>query len=149
MKLEEAYAVMQNSCGIDPGDTVKVLRSASSFKMGWRPFWNPEMDRMVGKNYKVTDIDKDKGVCLDSFWFPFFVLEKVSDPKKDITITISGPDSVEKSTLSDVLFNFFEDEEEIPVKFDSDRSRDMLFEDELDLTWFKIKNNIEVTIKEE
>jgi hypothetical protein len=146
MKLEEAYAVMQNSCGIDPGDTVKVLRSASNFEMGWRPFWNPEMDRMVGKNYKVTDIDKDKGVCLDSFWFPFFVLEKVADSKKDITVTLSGLGDVEKYLMTYVLRNFFKDDGVFLVKLDSSYM-DHISDEELYPKWRKFKKNLRITIR--
>ena len=86
MTLEEAYLTMQENCGIEVGDTVKVLRKAKSEEMGWSAIWTGSMSDLVGKTAKVTEFDKDRnGLSLnDDYWFPFFVLELVEKAPKII-----------------------------------------------------------------
>jgi hypothetical protein len=73
---------MQNNCGIKIGDKVKVLRKAKSFENGWACSWNEEMDEYVGRTGKVFDIaffGIDVEFYSSSWYFPFFVLEKVEE----------------------------------------------------------------------
>jgi len=95
MNVEEAYRVMQEASGIQVGDTVKVLRKAKDYEMGWYNIWSDFM--VVGQTHKVLGVCED-GVKLRSrddrpssqiYHYPFFVLEVV---KKAHTITIDGKD---------------------------------------------------------
>jgi len=93
MNVEEAYLVMQEASGIQVGDTVKVLRKAKDYEMGWNNRWSDFM--VVGQTLKVADISED-GIKLAGnfaniarYRYPFFVLEVV---KKAHTITIDGKD---------------------------------------------------------
>lgn len=84
MNLQEAYKVMQANCGIEVGDTVKVLRKAKSYEMGWEDSWALAMDETVGELYTVISYDEEyKEFRLDNhFQYPFFVLELVKKGKK-------------------------------------------------------------------
>lgn len=94
MSLEEAYITMQNACGIKVGDTVKVLRAAKDYEMGWKSCWSNYMNEIVGKTMKVIGMGYEPGngfVLNDKYEdaYPFFVLEKVSsgpDPKVVLTL---------------------------------------------------------------
>ena len=89
MKLEEAYKKMHENCGIKVGDTVKVLRRAEYHEMGWGTSWNVYMNNSIGNEYVVSDVSSQDFLldvskdCNVSYWFPFFVLEKVKDGKLD------------------------------------------------------------------
>lgn len=85
--LEKAYLEMQKGCGINVGDSVEVLREASSHELGWNNSWNHYMSDSIGKTLKVTNID-DFGIRLLNdkcnglgYEFPFFVLRKVAKSK--------------------------------------------------------------------
>lgn len=90
MDIKEAYKVMQANCGIEEGDTVKVLRKAKSREMGWRNIWSSSMSAYIGKEGIVRDLDDEYGIeisCKDGpsgFHLPFFVLEKVKSDAKPI-----------------------------------------------------------------
>lgn len=93
MNVREAYRVLQENCGIEVGDKVKVLRKAEEFEMGWDTCWRPSMDSMLGRIYIVTSIWGDSGLELDKgYCFPFFVLELVEKAPQFKTITIDGKD---------------------------------------------------------
>jgi len=78
MTIEDAYRTMQAASGIKVGDRVKVLRRAKSFEMGWSEVWNSDMDATIGKEYTVTEV-QPRTIGLSCGWFfPFFVLEKLS-----------------------------------------------------------------------
>lgn len=83
MKLQEAYLLLQENCGIKVGDTVRVLRKAEDYENGWDNEWNNnEMDEAVGKTTTVERIDRNGiGLKNDRFKYlkyPFFVLEKLA-----------------------------------------------------------------------
>jgi len=80
MDIKEAYLIMQKNCGIKVGDTVKVLRKAEQYEMGWDSTWVKEMDETIGKTFVVREINWF-GVSLNDlhFTFPVCVLKKV-DP---------------------------------------------------------------------
>jgi len=66
------------------GDKVLVTRMAKTHENGWDNGWVPEMNKLVGKISKVTEIGDDgRGIRLeDYFYYPEFVLEKVSNAKE-------------------------------------------------------------------
>jgi len=87
MELREAYLKMQEKCGIDEGDTVKVLRKAENYEMGWGAFWEETMNGAIGNTYKVIIKNGTTGIALDfkkcvNWNFPFFVLELVEKKKE-------------------------------------------------------------------
>ena len=92
MNIQEAYKVMQDNCGIEVGDYVKVLRKAQNHENGWKLSWKKRMDIFIGNTLEVLDKNDDWGFQLsasDGFYgyyhFPFFVLELVEKghkPKK-------------------------------------------------------------------
>lgn len=66
------------------GDYIKVLRKAEDHENGWGLFWIAEMDNCVGKTLRVDTIDSDEyGILLGRYRFPYFVLEKVEEPKSE------------------------------------------------------------------
>lgn len=66
-----------NEMGLKVGDTVKVVRTWP-FEIGWASGWTSAMDKYVGQEAKITDIDEDGDIHLDDdFYFPVFSLEKV------------------------------------------------------------------------
>lgn len=71
--------VHRNSIAI--GSTVKVIKACHSYDHGWQGLWVFEMNKFVGKSFKVIDIRDKWGVYLQmdrlSFWFPYFVLEPI------------------------------------------------------------------------
>jgi len=66
------------------GDKVLVTRMAKDHENGWNNSWAPEMNKLVGEISKVTEIgDGGRGIRLeDYFYYPEFVLEKVSNAKE-------------------------------------------------------------------
>ena len=82
MNLQEAYKIMQDNCGIEVGDTVKVLRRAENKENGWNNNWGDYMDDHIGKEYIVTELAVG-GIRLNNWCcFPFFVLELVKKAPK-------------------------------------------------------------------
>lgn len=85
MDMQEIYLEGQRNCGLEVGDSVKVLRQPKSREYGWR-------DVAPSKDYKgvigvITHITK-WGVCVDfkngdDYNYPYFVLEKVGDFKPE------------------------------------------------------------------
>lgn len=88
MDLKEAYLAMQEASGIKIGDTVRVLRKAGDWEMGWNNEWvDDDMDGYIGREWEVIGINGTRGVTLNKGWgFPFFVLEKVKDAPRFIGI---------------------------------------------------------------
>ena len=87
MDIEEAYVKMAKASGIQVGDTVKVLRRAQSYEMGWDNAWPVKMDMYVGKTGVVKKNKIHAGFAVqfpndEASWdFPFFVLEVVLKEK--------------------------------------------------------------------
>jgi hypothetical protein len=87
MTLQDAYLAMQKASGIKAGDTVRVLRKAADFELGWGQVWDsPKMDDYIGQECEVTSIDGRSGVIINGWCFPFFVLEKIASAPRFITI---------------------------------------------------------------
>ena len=56
MNIQEAYNVMQENCGINVGDKVRILRKAKSCEMGWGNTYGQKMDELVGQIREVKAI---------------------------------------------------------------------------------------------
>lgn len=72
------------------GDYVKVIRRAKDYEDGWDSCWTKGMDDFVGKVIPVLTIGEARGVLISlrcCEWigcdFPYFVLEKVEEPKPE------------------------------------------------------------------
>lgn len=68
------------------GDYVRVTRKAKSNEKEWSDSWSVYMDYYIGKTVRVDSIGKEYGtifLSLDNslYNFPYFVLEKVENPK--------------------------------------------------------------------
>ena len=61
------------------GDTVKVLRKAKDYELGWRNSWSDNMDKHVGGEYEVVNVDRHTGIRLvgGHFSYPIHILEIV------------------------------------------------------------------------
>lgn len=118
------YVVKQRNSGINPGDTVTVMRASETYEAGWKNTWNYVMDSFIGKTYTVLCIREVYGITLrdteegHAFDFPYFVLSKtinthsiVTISVKDISCVIEIPTEMltaikekEKVTITNVTF---------------------------------------------
>lgn len=72
------YLAFHNASGLRVGDSVKVVRKAEDYEMGWGDIWSGYMNDFVDRTYKITGDATWYGWELDSKWsFPTFVLQKV------------------------------------------------------------------------
>jgi hypothetical protein len=78
IEIEKAYRMMQDASGIEIGDSVRVLRAAESYEMGWIAKWHDEMNAYIGGVFRVTAVYPGGGFQLENTcFFPFFVLQIV------------------------------------------------------------------------
>lgn len=92
MNTQQAYTVLQKVCGINVGDTVRVLRKVNGDSMGWVNSWQDEMDELLNPESTavVVSIDDGHGIKLDNgYQYPFFVLEVVESAFKPITVYLN------------------------------------------------------------
>jgi len=79
MTSAEAYKCLQDHCGLQVGDRVKITRKATDGEMGWPIIWLDDIfDELIGQTFTITDFSA-YGFLLDNKcggYFPFFVLEK-------------------------------------------------------------------------
>lgn len=102
-ELQKAYATMQAACGIEKGDTAKVLREWDRGEMGFEGYYpHCAMPRVVGMVGEVKCIN-DGSISLSNFVddplgtyinVPFFCLELVEKAKPElpsgVTFTADG-----------------------------------------------------------
>ena len=108
--LKEAHRTMQQNCGINIGDIVRVVRKAKSHEMGWTAIWLEDMDKAVGKEGVVGNIYNSEdilGIAVLHYNFPFFALEKV-EPVKPVTTRDKVMALLEKSDLGCSVDNIIE-----------------------------------------
>lgn len=111
-EMQRVYLDAQKNCEIQPGDLVKVLRSAEDGECGWNNVWTHEMDAYVGKCVPVVSLHSS-GVCLYTgagLSVPYFVLHKVSYEEAQaasglkagdcVHLMMDAPDCVWKGWLS-------------------------------------------------
>ncbi len=102
----EKYIAGQKACGIEVGDTVRVVRKAKNREGSWFDSWVSSMDDTVGENMEVNKIHSGSGgLQLRNSHFsrnyPYFVLEIVK--KKDGSV----PDKKQESISTRVLVDKF------------------------------------------
>lgn len=85
--MKQVYLLAQENCGLKVGDWIKVTRKAEDYEGGWGDRWLCDMNVAIDKIGKVETIDK-LGVfvyfgkpIINTWHFPYFVLEKVENPK--------------------------------------------------------------------
>lgn len=79
LSATDNYIKSGNSCGIQAGDEVKVLRKVfEEHEGGWQDTWQPEMDQSIGNIYKVQRVDDGCIKLEDGCWYPYFVLKVIS-----------------------------------------------------------------------
>lgn len=90
LKREPSYIELANKWieenDLKVGDYVRVTRKAKSNEKEWSDSWSVYMDYYIGKTVCVDSIGKEYGtifLSLDNslYNFPYFVLEKVENPK--------------------------------------------------------------------
>lgn len=78
LATSDDYLAFHNASGLKVGDTVKVVRIAKDYEMGWGDIWSGYMNDFVDRTYKITGDATWCGWELDNKWtFPTFVLQKV------------------------------------------------------------------------
>lgn len=86
--LNDAYNLLQKESNLQIGDTVKVLRKAESYEMGWNADWSESMDQLVNQCGKIIEINCFIVVEFDDkkiYYLPFFILEKINN--QDINLS--------------------------------------------------------------
>lgn len=89
-----SYAEAQEASGLKVGDRVKVTRKAKQLENGWENNWDDPMSKNLDKIGIIKDIDSYRGIevlILDGenkgyykgYYYPYFILEKVSAPKPE------------------------------------------------------------------
>lgn len=78
-RLQAKWIIANN---LQPGDTLKVISFADNKAYGWFNYWDDEMDAYIGKEHKYRSNLGAAGILLEpgTYFFPFFVLEKVPKP---------------------------------------------------------------------
>lgn len=68
------------------GDKVKITRKAKNYENGWDTKWTVPMDKTIGESGIALAFDDEIGIQVETedegYWYPYFVLEKVEEPKK-------------------------------------------------------------------
>lgn len=100
ISVQEAYQVMQEHCGIEVGDTVKVLRAPKEkYELGSSALIDSTDEKFVGGTFPVSRINareiKLEGLGHTTWGFPFFCLELVEKAKLEIPNEVSfGKDGI-------------------------------------------------------
>jgi hypothetical protein len=127
MDINEAYKVMQDASGIEVGDTVRVVRIARDYEMGWGCFWATSMDDTIGLEGEVIGVTDESievvmGEC-DDWHYPFFVLEIVEkkavveeEKKRELPLEFKTFDRVLVRDCDDhkwlaTIYSHYDDEE--------------------------------------
>ncbi len=108
-ELEKACRTLSNACGIKKGDTVKVLRKAENYELGW-PCYISDSNyekKIVGHTFEVADLFVNDGIYIlvqgKKRLVPFFVLEKIKDGTPEIKLTIDGKEvTISEETLENI-----------------------------------------------
>jgi hypothetical protein len=102
-QMSNLYTKLQNQIDIKIGDYVKLTGNATDNQLGWGADWDSDLDGLwedeESAEAYVKDIDSSDGYEIvllsdtdgednfdscNSYWVPFFVLEKVDSPSKVI-----------------------------------------------------------------
>jgi len=82
MNFQESQRRWIKENNLREGDKVKILRSFKYNEMGYNNDCALTMKRMVGETCVVANVLQDGGICINGFYWPWFVLEKVEPAKK-------------------------------------------------------------------
>lgn len=78
LATSDDYLAFHNASGLKVGDSVRVVRKAEDYEMGWGDIWAGYMDDFVDRTYKITGDATWYGWELNNkCTFPTFVLQKV------------------------------------------------------------------------
>ncbi len=101
-KYVEAQKKFIKTTNLKVGDKVKIVRKSFDHELGWDNKWCSDMNDTIGKIGVVREIMLISGISIsilgDGCWnFPFFVLEKVEEPKytfkdKEVVLVRDGDD---------------------------------------------------------
>ena len=95
LNIKEAYNVMQGECGIDVGDTVRIMRKAECHELGWNTSWPSTMDSYVGKEFTVTENPpKGSGEMKD------ILKNKIEQVDADIVTLLANKAELQKAVKS-------------------------------------------------
>lgn len=150
--MEKSYKERQRECGLKVGDEVKILRKAEDDEDGWGNCWIPKMSRCVGGIGVVEDTHERSGIFVKmdeetSYWFPYFVLEKV-----EVNETPKHVDSVKQEEKKLTNYSVFTTNAEprdfflITVISKEENNESIIFTEENGGTWEFYKKHI-VAIK--
>ena len=111
---KERQAEWVKANNIKEGVKVKIFRKAESYEDGWIDIWLGDAD--VGKIGVINGIQPNNikvKTNTSSYWYPYFVLEKVEDEPEYIPYDLSKPEDRDalrdkwvKSTNPDVFHEF-------------------------------------------
>lgn len=89
----KAYLKMVEEFPFKVGDFVTVTEKANDYENFWEEEWVTEMDKFIGKNCKIVELDEyNKGVKLyfsesdREYRFPIYLIDAISIPKVKLTI---------------------------------------------------------------
>lgn len=112
-EVEQAYKVLQESSGIQVGDTVKILRTPKERELGFYWYVGVEKERMIGNTYTVDSVDP-YFIRVNGRGFNIFCVEIVEKavPKIEVDIKINGVTSklsdISEETLRNIWRNSYE-----------------------------------------
>jgi hypothetical protein len=80
LTASEIYLAAHNNSGFKVGDYVKVVSKAETHESGWLNSWEKEMDRAIGKVFRISSCGETSGFYLSGTGcsFPWFVLQKAT-----------------------------------------------------------------------
>lgn len=76
---KERQAEWVKANNLKPGDKVRILRTAEDNEDGWGAIWMSLMDETVGEIGTVIEVSNYSGICVDYWFYPYFVLEKTDE----------------------------------------------------------------------
>lgn len=96
--MKKSYLERQNAFitayDIVPGSKIRVLKTSRSNEDGWSNAWVSEMTKNVGKTLTVEGDDHDQyGIRVHGFYYPFFVLQHISNPGSPASVRVRLNDS--------------------------------------------------------
>lgn len=101
---------------VKAGDYVRVTRTIDYDDENFNAAWTDEMDRCAGKTMRVLKVDDYSGITLENLCiFPYFVLEKVEEPKpkyvpfkskEEFIEAFHYHDNANYSETEDILMNY-------------------------------------------
>ena len=107
MTIEKAYETMQAECGIEVGDTVKILRTNRSNELGSSCVFHTESE--LGRSGRIGIVLKmlSRSIFVkmpndNLFEMPFFILEVIEKVKPKNMLTVNGKEYSE-STIQKAL----------------------------------------------